>query len=93
MLQDCIQQMFDDNAVNVSKNSLFADEFILNIRNYLALLQLRVGEPNEQDQRLKWADVCGLYLLHYHIYRVADKKIFKSLWDIHKKVGLMKLLY
>ena len=51
-----------------------------------------VGEPNEQDQRLKWVDVCGLYLLHYHIYRVADKKIFKSLWDIHKKVGVMKLL-
>jgi len=51
-----------------------------------------VGEPNEQDQRLKWVDVCGLYLLHYHIYRVADKKIFKSLWDIHKKVGLVKHL-
>ena len=52
-----------------------------------------VGEPNEQDQRLKWVDVCGLYLLHYHIYRVADKKIFKSLWDIHKKVGLINFYY
>ena len=47
------------------------------------------GETNEQDQRLKWVDVCGLYLLHFHIYRVADKKIFKSLWDVHKKVAFL----
>ncbi|KAI0213688.1 WASH complex subunit 4 [Lamellibrachia satsuma] len=91
IFQECIQQMFDDNAVNVSKNSLFADEFMFNIRSYLSLLQQRVGETNEQDQRLKWVDVCGLYLLHYHIYRVADKKIFKSLWDVHKKLPAVNL--
>ena len=45
------------------------------------------GEPNEMEQRLKFVGVVGLYILHFQIFRIIDKKVFKSLWDIHKKVN------
>jgi WASH complex subunit 7 len=45
------------------------------------------GEVNEVDQRLQFVGVCALYILHFQIFRVIDKKVFKQLWDIYKKVG------
>lgn len=44
------------------------------------------GESNEMDQRYKFVGLCGLYILHFQIFRVIDKKVFKSVWDVHKKV-------
>ena len=44
------------------------------------------GENNEVDQRHRYVGVCGLYMLHYQIFRIMDKKLFKSLWDVYKKV-------
>ena len=40
------------------------------------------------DQRYRFVGLSGLYILHYQIFRVMDKKVFKSMWDIHKKVTL-----
>ena len=45
-----------------------------------------LGEPSEIDQRDKYAGVCGLYVLHFHIFRTVDKKLYKALLDICKKV-------
>ena len=47
---------------------------------------LLTGEPSEIDQRDKYAGVCGLFVLHFHIFRSVDKKFYKSLLDICKKV-------
>lgn len=44
------------------------------------------GEPSEIDQRDKYAVVCALYALHFHIFRTVDKKFYKSLLDVCKKV-------
>lgn len=44
------------------------------------------GEPTEIDQRDKYAVVCGLYVLHFHIFRSVDKKFYKALLDVCKKV-------
>ena len=41
---------------------------------------------NETDQRLKFVGVVAMYILHFQIFRVIDKKLFKSIWDIHRKV-------
>lgn len=45
------------------------------------------GEPSEIDQRDKYSLICGLFVLHFHIFRTVDKKLYKSLLDICKKVG------
>lgn len=44
------------------------------------------GEPSEIDQRDKYAGVCGLFVLHFHIFRSVDKKFYKALLDVCKKV-------
>lgn len=45
------------------------------------------GEPSEIDQRDRYAVICGLYVLHFHIFRSVDKKFYKALLDVCKKVG------
>lgn len=50
-----------------------------------------LGEPSEIDQRDKYAGVCGLFVLHFHIFRTIDKKLYKSLLDVCKKVCLCAL--
>lgn len=46
------------------------------------------GEPSEIDQRDKYAGVCSLFVLHFHIFRSVDKKFYKALLDVCKKVVL-----
>lgn len=56
---------------------------------YVGLSVLFSGEPSEIDQRDKYACVCGLFVLHFHIFRSVDKKFYKALLDICKKVSLV----
>ena len=42
--------MFDSPEVHVSKNNQFAEEFLLNIRQYYAFLETRLGEVIDLDQ-------------------------------------------
>lgn len=44
------------------------------------------GEPSEIDQRDKYAVVSSLFVLHFHIFRSVDKKFYKALLDVCKKV-------
>ncbi|XP_067685139.1 WASH complex subunit 4-like isoform X2 [Haliotis asinina] len=92
IFQNCVEQVFDDPRVNVSKNSAFAEEFAVNIRDYVMELESRMGEVNEIDQRYRFVGACGLYVLHFQIFRVLDKKLFKALWDIYKKVPCIHLI-
>ena len=41
--------MYDDQKMHVSKNPMFAEEFALNIRSYLAQLEPRIGEGAQKD--------------------------------------------
>ncbi|XP_035226740.1 WASH complex subunit 4-like, partial [Stegodyphus dumicola] len=82
----CVEQIFDDEKNFVSKNKFFAEEFALNIKNQFIVMEPKLGEVNEFDARLKLPDICCLFVLHFYLFRVIDKKFFKSLWDTHKKV-------
>lgn len=106
----------------VTKNSVLAEEFALNIRNYLSHLEPRigmcisqkfsfvslggfisenvsiismlivicfkfnVGEVNEVDQRHSLVGAIALYVLHFQLFRMIDKKLFRTFWDLYKKV-------
>uniref|UniRef100_A0A672LS54 WASH complex subunit 4 n=1 Tax=Sinocyclocheilus grahami TaxID=75366 RepID=A0A672LS54_SINGR len=93
IFQACVEQRFDDpgEGVSVSKNSAFAEEFAYNIRTIFANVESKLGEPSEIDQRDKYTGVCGLFVLHFHIFRTVDKKIYKSLLDVCKKVPAVTL--
>uniref|UniRef100_A0A8B9HRW6 WASH complex subunit 4 n=1 Tax=Astyanax mexicanus TaxID=7994 RepID=A0A8B9HRW6_ASTMX len=93
IFQACVDQRFDNpgEGVSVSKNSAFAEEFAHNIRTIFANVESKLGEPSEIDQRDKYAGVCGLFVLHFHIFRTVDKKLYKSLLDVCKKVPAVTL--
>ncbi|KAH1185632.1 hypothetical protein KIL84_018381 [Mauremys mutica] len=87
IFQACIEQQFDslNGGVAVSKNSTFAEEFAHSIRTIFANVEAKLGEPSEIDQRDKYVGICGLFVLHFQIFRTVDKKFYKSLLDIGKK--------
>ncbi|KAG7274770.1 hypothetical protein CRUP_015757 [Coryphaenoides rupestris] len=93
ILQACVEQRFDASGegVSVAKNSAFAEEFAFNIRTIFTSVESKIGEPSEIDQRDKYAGVCGLFVLHFHIFRAVDKKLYKSLLDVCKKVPAVTL--
>ncbi|XP_022098788.1 WASH complex subunit 4-like [Acanthaster planci] len=91
IFQNCVEQGFDNNSVLVSKNSFFAEEFAFNIRNMFTQVDPKIGEINEINQRLQYVGICGLYVLHFQIFRVIDKKMFKSLWDVYRRVPAITL--
>ncbi|ESO99519.1 hypothetical protein LOTGIDRAFT_113446 [Lottia gigantea] len=90
--QNCVEQQFDSNTINCSKNPNLAEEFAINIKDILVELEGRIGENNEIDHRYKFVGVCGLYILHFQIFRVVDKKLFKQLWDIYKKIPCVHIM-
>ncbi|XP_041350230.1 WASH complex subunit 4-like isoform X3 [Gigantopelta aegis] len=92
IFQNCVEQIFDDTKVNVSKNGSFAEEFAINIRDIVVDLESRIGEMNEVDQRYQFVGLCGLYILHFQIFRVLDKRLFKSIWDVYKKIPCIHLI-
>ncbi|TWW75650.1 WASH complex subunit 4 [Takifugu flavidus] len=91
ILQACLEQRFDAEVVTVSKNGAFAEEFAFNIRTIFTSVESKIGEPSEIDQRDKYSLICGLFVLHFHIFRTVDKKLYKSLLDICKKVPAITL--
>nr|XP_055047573.1 WASH complex subunit 4 [Misgurnus anguillicaudatus] len=94
IFQACVEQRFDNpgEGVSVSKNSAFAEEFACNIRTIFTNVESRLGEPSEIDQRDKYAGICCLFVLHFHIFRTVDKKMYKSLLDVCKKVPAVTLV-
>ncbi|KAG8138232.1 hypothetical protein E2320_004147 [Naja naja] len=93
IFQACIEQQFDclNGGVSVSKNSIFAEEFAHSIRTIFANVEAKLGEPSEIDQRDKYVGICGLFVLHFQIFRTIDKKFYKLLLDICKKVPAITL--
>ncbi|GFT12835.1 WASH complex subunit 4 [Nephila pilipes] len=90
---DCVEQNFDDSKNFVSKNSALADEFALNIKNQFMVIESKLGQSNEFDSRLKLPDIFCLFALHFQLFRTADKKFLKALWDVHKKVPAVPLVF
>ncbi|XP_071816027.1 WASH complex subunit 4-like [Apostichopus japonicus] len=91
IFHNCVEQNFDDGSLSVSKNQFFADEFAHVIRTIFSQTEPKIGETSETEHRLKFVGICGLYVLHYQIFRVIDKKVFRALWDVYKKVPAVTL--
>ncbi|XP_072038890.1 WASH complex subunit 4-like [Amphiura filiformis] len=91
IFQNCVEQAFDEGSMGVSKNSYFNEEFAFNIRTVFAQTEPRIGEVNETNQRLTYVGICGMYVLQYQIFRVIDKKVFRALWDVYKKIPAITL--
>ena len=60
------------------------------IRQLLANIEQKLGEPHELDSRMKYVGICALLCLHYQLYRIDDKRLTRPIWEIYKKVGLIR---
>lgn len=87
-----MEQGYDDGKAFVSKNSLFAEEFSLNIKNYFMLIEPKIGDSAELNARQRIVDICALYVLYYSLFRIVDKKFLKTLWDVYKKLPAIHLV-
>jgi WASH complex subunit 7 len=87
---NCIEQIFD-TTVYVTKNPVLQEEFALMIRSLLANIEPKLGEASELDGRMKYVGICALFCLHYQLYRIDDKRQFKIIWDIYKKIPIVYL--
>ena len=47
---------------------------------------LHLETPSLLDGQ-KYAGVCTLVVLHYHIYNTSDRKLARAVWDLHKTVS------
>ncbi|XP_031573328.1 WASH complex subunit 4-like [Actinia tenebrosa] len=92
ILQNCVEQPFDAPNAPVARNAHFAEEFFHNIKAMFQNIEPRLGETTEVDQRQRYVGLLGLYVLHFQIYKGLDKKFFKVLWDVYKKVPSIHLV-
>lgn len=86
-VKNCVEQIFD-TTVYVTKNPLLQEEFALMIRHLLLSIDAKLGEYNELDGRIKYVGICALLCLHFQLYRIDDKRQFKLIWDVYKKVKM-----
>ncbi len=104
IFQNCIEQEFDyPGVLEVTQNKEFRKEFFLNTKTHFAYLATKIGkgsfvyntlkgEQNESNQRYKFVGFCGLYVFYVTLFKdPADKKFFKSIWEMHKKIPILHL--
>uniref|UniRef100_S4RDB4 WASH complex subunit 4 n=1 Tax=Petromyzon marinus TaxID=7757 RepID=S4RDB4_PETMA len=94
ILQNCIEQPFDNGTVLVSKNSAFAEEFTQNIRNMFAALESKLVfvRINRVVNSLRVVVLSCVAVLNFQIFRTVDKKFFRSLLDVYKKMPAVTLV-
>jgi len=93
IFQNCIEQEFDDPGVlNVTQNKEFKAEFFHNLKTLFTSFSGRLVEENETSQKHKFVGICALYGFYITVFRdFTDKKFFKGIWDMHKRVPLVHL--
>ena len=91
LFQNCIEQVFDDMTVSVTANTVFREEFTVTLRCIHAYLEPRLGEFNEREQRSQFVGLCALFVFHFHLFRVVDKRLVKAVWDVQRKLPAIHL--
>lgn len=86
ILQHFWAQNFDDTGIPVTKNSYFAEEFLVNIRKIFSNLEPIIGDSSETNERLEYVEVCALFGFHVLLFRDPDRKLFRQMWDVYRKV-------
>lgn len=88
-------QMLKANLVmqaDVSPVRFTVSKHVSRLLKGLSCVCVSAGEPSEIDQRDKYVGICGLFVLHFQIFRTIDKKFYKSLLDVCKKVSALLFL-
>ena len=82
-----VEQSFDGTKGSINKNVSLAEEFNCYLKNAIAELETKAVEQMDSDNQLLWVKLSALYVLNYNLFGTVDKKLFKQLWDLNKKVS------
>jgi WASH complex subunit 7 len=93
VFQNCVEQEFDvPNVVSVRNNGTFRAELANCLRIYFDSWSEQFADVHETDQRLEFVGILGLYVLYFTLFRDdKDKKFFKTLTDMHRRLPLVHL--
>lgn len=91
IFKNCTNLHFDTRFVNVTRNPLLAEEMMFCIKALFQSVDSKIGTNSETDHRMQYVGVIGLYTLYFNIYHTLDKKFFKQLLDVYKKVPAIYL--
>ncbi|ESO00575.1 hypothetical protein HELRODRAFT_82872, partial [Helobdella robusta] len=93
MFQTCINQKFEEPefSINVSTNKHFSDECMAAVKELWSRVDQKIGEVSEMNERARLIGVLCLFVLHQSVFQSQDKKMFKTLFDVHKKIPCLVL--
>ena len=60
--------------------------FAVFFRVFVADISAVLGETNDLEHKSRYVGCIALYLLHFQLFRIVDKKLIRSMWDVYKKV-------
>ena len=92
-----IRQPFDvPGELSVGSNPQFMGELLDAIKHSLAYLSKAIGESTETTQRDQLVGIISLFCFHQFLgvqakERPVDKKLYKELWGLIKRVPLLPL--
>ena len=84
--QRVVEQSFDGTRGHIGKNVCLAEEFNSYLRNAVTDLEMKAAEQLHSDALMLSVKVSALYVLNCNLFGAADKKLFRQLWDLNKKV-------
>jgi len=88
----CIDQDFDDSGIPVSKNSVFIEEFMTNIKFLFNKLEVKLGDNVcEFVHAQEFVAICCLFVFNSRLFHDIDKKFFNKIWDVNKKLPCVVL--
>jgi hypothetical protein len=79
-----VEQSFDGTRGHIGKNVCLAEEFNSYLRSAVTDLEMKAAEQLHSDVLL--VKVSALYVLNCNLFGAADKKLFRQLWDLNKRV-------
>jgi hypothetical protein len=81
-----VEHSFDGAKGFISKNVTLAEEFNSYLRNAITELEMKTAEQPDPEHLMLWVKLSALYVLNFNLFGTIDKKLFKQLWDLNKKV-------
>jgi UDP-N-acetylglucosamine:LPS N-acetylglucosamine transferase len=81
-----VEQSFGGTRGHISKNVCLAEEFNAYLRNAITDLETKTAEQLHSEVLLLFVKVSALYVLNFNLFGTTDKKLFRQLWELTRKV-------
>ena len=81
-----VEQSFDGTRGQIGKNVCLAEEFNSYLRNVVTDLEMKAAEQLHSEVLMLLVKLNALYVLNCNLFGAADKKLFRQLWDLNKRV-------